>query len=437
MPARTACSPATACRRASSTSWARRSSIAARCAAACAARPGPAPMARCPAARPSSPQSAKLNVVWGNNATVTNLHLVRRIRQSKRNGGRLVVVDPLRTKIAEQADLHLAPLPGTDVLLAWALAAELERMGAFDAAFIARHMLGFDEFMAAARAWPVARAAAACGLREEHIVTFAQWLAEADPLVFAPGNGLERGRNGGSSIRALIALPALLGKLGKRQRHRARRQQRVSQDDGAAAAARPCAAGHAHAEPARRRAASRRRRHRSAAACGVHLQPQSDRRASRSEPHAPRPGARGRVRRRHRRGDDREHGALRHRAAGGDAFRIRRSLCVVRPSLAAACRSGDPAAGESLPNTEIFRRLAARFGFDEPCFKASDADADGCGGRSRRRAAERDLHRERDADEGQGRQAAGAVRERVSRHAVGTDRAAVGNTGAALGRSRR
>ena len=51
--------------------------------------------------------------------------------------------------------------------------------------------------------------------RQSQIVTFAQWLAEADPLVFAPGNGLERGRNGGSGIRALIALPALLGKLGK------------------------------------------------------------------------------------------------------------------------------------------------------------------------------------------------------------------------------
>jgi anaerobic selenocysteine-containing dehydrogenase len=169
-----------------------------------------------PGCPPELAADAALNVVWGNNATVTNLHLVRRIRQSKRKGGRLIVVDPLRTKIAEQADLHLAPLPGTDVLLAWALAAQLERMGAFDQAFIAQHVLGFEDFMALARTWPASRAAAACGLQEEQIVTCAQWLAEADPLVFAPGNGLERGRNGGSSIRALIALPALLGKLGGR-----------------------------------------------------------------------------------------------------------------------------------------------------------------------------------------------------------------------------
>ena len=61
-----------------------------------------------PGLSPEAAASAKLNLVWGNNATVTNLHLVRSIRTSKRHGGRLVVIDPLRSKIAEQADLHLA-----------------------------------------------------------------------------------------------------------------------------------------------------------------------------------------------------------------------------------------------------------------------------------------------------------------------------------------
>jgi anaerobic selenocysteine-containing dehydrogenase len=168
-------------------------------------------VAGCP---PDLAEHAQLNVVWGNNATVANLHLVRCIRRAKRKGGRLVVVDPLRTKIAEQADLHLALRPGTDTLLAWSLAAELERAGAFDAAFIASHVLGADAFMARAREWPAARAAEGCGVPEAQIMTLVGWLAEADPLVLAPGNGLERGRNGGSGIRAAIALPALLGRLG-------------------------------------------------------------------------------------------------------------------------------------------------------------------------------------------------------------------------------
>src|SRR5258708_27951335 len=92
-----------------------------------------------PGCPPEFAENAQLNVVWGNNATVTNVHLVRCARQAKRKGGRLVVVDPLRTKIAEQADLHLALLPGTDTLLAWSVAAELERLGALDTSFIAEH----------------------------------------------------------------------------------------------------------------------------------------------------------------------------------------------------------------------------------------------------------------------------------------------------------
>lgn len=168
-----------------------------------------------PGIGPEAAAKAKLNILWGNNATVANLHLVRQVRTAKRNGGRLVVVDPLRTKIAEQADLHLSLQPGTDVLLGFALAVELERIGAHDPRFIADHVSGYDEFMAAARAWPAERAAEVCGVALADIKLLANWMAEADPLVVAPGNGLERGRNGGSGIRAAIALPALIGKLGR------------------------------------------------------------------------------------------------------------------------------------------------------------------------------------------------------------------------------
>ena len=166
-----------------------------------------------PGIGPQAAQAAKLNIVWGNNATVSNLHLVRNIRASKRAGGRLVVVDPLRSKIAEQADLHLAVRPSTDVLLGFALAVELERLGAHDRKFIAQHVSGYDEFMALARAWPVDKAAEACGVRAADIRLLARWMAQSEPLVIAPGNGLERGRNGGSGVRAAIALPALLGRL--------------------------------------------------------------------------------------------------------------------------------------------------------------------------------------------------------------------------------
>jgi anaerobic selenocysteine-containing dehydrogenase len=111
--------------------------------------------------------------------------------------------------------LHLSLQPGTDVLLGFALAVELERIGAHDPRFIVDHVSGYDEFMVAARAWPPERAAEHCGVALADIQLLATWMAEADPLVMAPGNGLERGRNGGSGIRAAIALPALIGKLGR------------------------------------------------------------------------------------------------------------------------------------------------------------------------------------------------------------------------------
>jgi len=167
-----------------------------------------------PGIGPEAAESAKLNIVWGNNATVSNLHLVRSIRTSIRQGGRVAVIDPLRTKMAQQAHLHLAPRPSTDVLLGFALAVELERLGAHDHQFIAEHVSGYDEFMGRARDWPAEKAADVCGVQAADIRLLARWMADADPLVIAPGNGLERGRNGGSGIRAAIALPALMGRLG-------------------------------------------------------------------------------------------------------------------------------------------------------------------------------------------------------------------------------
>src|SRR5580698_857859 len=327
-----------------------------------------------PGCPPDFAANAKLNVVWGNNATVTNLHLVRNVRRAMRKGGRLVVVDPLRTKIAEQADLHLAPLPGTDILLAWALAAELERIGAFDTAFIDQHVLGFEEFMQEARTWPVARAAEACGLREDHIVTFAQWLAEADPLVFAPGCGLERGRNGGSSIRALIALPALLGKLGK--------QSGIVLGAGSSFHKTPARLQRPDLVPAGTRTLN-------LIDFGRHLADDDIDPPLRAvfiynhNPIVVHP----------------DQNRMRRGLARDDVFSVGIEVamtesmqhCDVLLPAATHFEYDDlygsyghqwlqraepviPPLGESLPNTEIFRRLAARFGFDDLCFKASDAE---------------------------------------------------------------
>jgi anaerobic selenocysteine-containing dehydrogenase len=110
--------------------------------------------------------------------------------------------------------MHVALKPGTDVVLAWALAAELERRGAFDRAFIERHVAGVEEFMAGARRYSVADAARICQVPEAQILQLAEWYHTLSPASISVGNGLERNQNGGSGIRAIFALPALAGKFG-------------------------------------------------------------------------------------------------------------------------------------------------------------------------------------------------------------------------------
>src|SRR2546421_91452 len=156
---------------------------------------------------------AQLIIVWGNNASACNLHLMRQINAAKRLGARLVVIDPRRTQVAEQAHLLLPVRPGTDVVLAWAIATELERISGLDQEFIGRHVLGFEDFMRAARAYPPERAAQICGVGLDDVRTLARWYKESTPAVIAWGNGLERNRNGGSGVRALAGLPAPAGEI--------------------------------------------------------------------------------------------------------------------------------------------------------------------------------------------------------------------------------
>ena len=167
-----------------------------------------------PGMPPEQAVHARLIVAWGNNVTWSNLHLTPIIRRARKAGAKLVVIDPRRTKIAAEADLHLAIRPGTDVVLAWAVAAELERRDALDRAFIERHVAGFEEYMAAARAFGVSEAARVCGVPEDDIRQLVDWYQHISPAAISVGNGLERNQNGGSGIRAVFALPALAGKFG-------------------------------------------------------------------------------------------------------------------------------------------------------------------------------------------------------------------------------
>src|SRR2546427_538625 len=328
-----------------------------------------------PGIRPEQAEHSKLIVAWGSNVTWSNLHIVPIINRARRGGAKLVIVDTRRTKIAEQADLHIALRPGTDVVLAWAMAADLERQGGFDREFIARHVDGFEDYMALARRYSLADAARICGVDESVVAQLAEWYRTISPAVITVGNGLERNRNGGRGIRAVFAPPAPAREVrvpGGGLIHRA----------GFAFPKTPARLARPDFVPAGTRLIN-------IIDVGRHLTdatlapPLKALFIYNHNPLVVHPDQN-----RLRRGLERE-----------DLFVVGSDV-VMTDSLAyadvvlPACSHFEHAdlypaygqhwlqraepvispQGEALPNTEIFRRLAARFGFTDPIFRASDAE---------------------------------------------------------------
>jgi anaerobic selenocysteine-containing dehydrogenase len=159
---------------------------------------------------------ARLIVVWGANPMVSGSHLVPYIKEAQRRGATLVVVDPRRTGLARTADLHLPLRPGTDVAVALSVIRFLFDTGRADAAFLTEHATGVERLRARAEAWTFERAAEVSGLPAATLSRFAELYAAASPALIRCGWGLERNRNGGSAVMAVLALPAVAGKFGVR-----------------------------------------------------------------------------------------------------------------------------------------------------------------------------------------------------------------------------
>ncbi len=160
-------------------------------------------------------ESAKLIVVWGANPSASNIHLVPILKQARKRGAKVALVDPRRTLPAGQLDRHLAIHPGTDLVVALAMIGHLETIGAVDRAFLEEWSHGADRLLERARAMPLDRAAAISRVPAREIASLAELYAESDPAVVRCGWGLERNRNGENAVAAVLALPAVAGKFGK------------------------------------------------------------------------------------------------------------------------------------------------------------------------------------------------------------------------------
>ncbi|MBM3522147.1 MAG: molybdopterin oxidoreductase family protein, partial [Alphaproteobacteria bacterium] len=150
-------------------------------------------------------------VLWGTNTVVTNLHVWHFIKEAQRAGARVVVVDPVRTRTAEQADLHVRPRPGTDAALALAMMHVIVRDKLHDADYVARHTLGFDKLRARLTEYSPERGEQITGVPAATIEAFARTYATTKPAVIRTLIGLGHHASGAMMFRTIACLPALTG----------------------------------------------------------------------------------------------------------------------------------------------------------------------------------------------------------------------------------
>lgn len=157
---------------------------------------------------------SRLLIVWGHNPCSTAPHFMPHLRRARRRGCRLVVIDPRCTRTAKGADWHLAPLPGTDGALALGLAHVIVAEGWHDEAWLATNTVGWPQLKARLAEYPPERAAEITGLSVFDIVELARLYATEKPGLIKIADGLQRNRNGGQTVRAICALPAITGQYG-------------------------------------------------------------------------------------------------------------------------------------------------------------------------------------------------------------------------------
>ncbi len=154
---------------------------------------------------------ARLILLWGANPVVSNLHLWSRVQEAKRRGAKVVAIDPYKSLSAEKCTQHVALLPGTDGALALAMMHVLIAEGLLDRDYIARHTLGFEPLAERVRQYTPQWAADVCGLRAEEIVQLAREYGTTKPAAIRLNYGMQRHAGGGIAARTIACLPALTG----------------------------------------------------------------------------------------------------------------------------------------------------------------------------------------------------------------------------------
>ena len=160
---------------------------------------------------PESFTFSSLIIVWGMNPIASSIHHSQFIFEAKTKGATVVVIDPIKTDTAKRADYHISPRPGTDVVLAMAIANILIQSGLVDMEYVSKHTQGFEQFSARASEFNIGFASQVTGIPVQSIKDLSSLIAKNKAMAIRVGVGLERTENGGDAVRAIAALPALTG----------------------------------------------------------------------------------------------------------------------------------------------------------------------------------------------------------------------------------
>jgi anaerobic selenocysteine-containing dehydrogenase len=168
-------------------------------------------------ADPETVAQSDLIISWGCDLKAVNVHFWQKAEQRQKQGVKIIVIDPRRTRTAQSADWHLPVKIGTDAALAIGIVHILVRDGKCDADYLARHTLGFDRWKTEViPQFPPARVAAITGLTVEDVERLAALYGAAQRSFIRIGEGMTRLARGGQALRAVATLPAITGAYGRR-----------------------------------------------------------------------------------------------------------------------------------------------------------------------------------------------------------------------------
>jgi anaerobic selenocysteine-containing dehydrogenase len=160
---------------------------------------------------------SRLILIWGSNSIASNLHFWTYAQAAKRAGAKLICIDPRKTETADKCHQHIALLPGTDGALALGVMHELMANEWLDHDYIERHTEGWPALRKRALEWPPERVAQTCGITADEVCGLARDYATLRPPAIRLNYGMQRVRGGGNAVRLIAILPCLVGAW----RHRA------------------------------------------------------------------------------------------------------------------------------------------------------------------------------------------------------------------------